>query len=45
VVDTIKKSNQLGEWQNISIMTEEPELSPAYLISEAMRKSRMSLYC
>ncbi|KFW68825.1 Glucose-fructose oxidoreductase domain-containing protein 1, partial [Pygoscelis adeliae] len=25
VVDTIKKSNQLGEWQNISIMTEEPE--------------------
>ncbi|KAI1243069.1 hypothetical protein IHE44_0000640 [Lamprotornis superbus] len=41
VVDTIKKSNQLGEWQNISIMTEEPELSPAYLISEAMRKSRI----
>ncbi|XP_037749060.1 glucose-fructose oxidoreductase domain-containing protein 1 isoform X1 [Chelonia mydas] len=45
VVDTIKKSNQLGEWQNIAIMTEEPELSPAYLISEAMRRSRMSLYC
>ncbi|XP_018419171.1 PREDICTED: glucose-fructose oxidoreductase domain-containing protein 1 isoform X2 [Nanorana parkeri] len=45
VVDTIKKSNQTGEWQNIVIMTEEPELSPAYLISEAMRRSRMSLYC
>ncbi|XP_032078755.1 glucose-fructose oxidoreductase domain-containing protein 1 [Thamnophis elegans] len=45
VVDTIKRSNQLGEWQNIVIMTEEPELSPAYLISEAMRRSRMSLYC
>lgn len=45
VVDTIKKSNQCGEWQNIVVMTEEPEVSPAYLISEAMRRSRMSLYC
>ncbi|XP_058588953.1 glucose-fructose oxidoreductase domain-containing protein 1 isoform X1 [Neofelis nebulosa] len=45
VVDTIKRSSQTGEWQNIAIMTEEPELSPAYLISEAMRRSRMSLYC
>lgn len=45
VVDTIKKSNQCGEWQNIEVMTEEPEVSPAYLISEAMRRSRMSLYC
>lgn len=45
VVDTIKKSNQCGEWQNIVVMTEEPEISPAYLISEAMRRSRMSLYC
>lgn len=45
VVDTIKKSNQCGEWQNIAVMTEEPEVSPAYLISEAMRRSRMSLYC
>lgn len=45
VVDTIKKSNQCGEWQNIAVMTEEPEISPAYLISEAMRRSRMSLYC
>ena len=45
VVDTIKKSNQGGEWQNIVVMTEEPEVSPAYLISEAMRRSRMSLYC
>ncbi|TDG97000.1 hypothetical protein EPR50_G00220120 [Perca flavescens] len=45
VVDTIKKSNQSGEWQNIVVMTEEPEISPAYLISEAMRRSRMSLYC
>uniref|UniRef100_UPI00398E3DC1 glucose-fructose oxidoreductase domain-containing protein 1 n=1 Tax=Pristiophorus japonicus TaxID=55135 RepID=UPI00398E3DC1 len=43
VVDTIKKSNETGEWQNIVIMTEEPEISPAYLISEAMRRSRMSL--
>ncbi|XP_014015285.1 glucose-fructose oxidoreductase domain-containing protein 1 isoform X2 [Salmo salar] len=45
VVDTIKKSNQCGEWQNIEVMKEEPEVSPAYLISEAMRRSRMSLYC
>ncbi|XP_057554267.1 glucose-fructose oxidoreductase domain-containing protein 1 [Hippopotamus amphibius kiboko] len=45
VVDTIKRSSQTGEWQNIAVMTEEPELSPAYLISEAMRRSRMSLYC
>ncbi|KAK7945058.1 hypothetical protein WMY93_000786 [Mugilogobius chulae] len=45
VVDTIKKSNQSGEWQSIAVMTEEPEVSPAYLISEAMRRSRMSLYC
>uniref|UniRef100_A0AAQ4NY22 Glucose-fructose oxidoreductase domain containing 1 n=1 Tax=Gasterosteus aculeatus aculeatus TaxID=481459 RepID=A0AAQ4NY22_GASAC len=45
VVDTIKKSNQSGDWQNIVVMTEEPEISPAYLISEAMRRSRMSLYC
>ncbi|KAI4806896.1 hypothetical protein KUCAC02_017687 [Chaenocephalus aceratus] len=45
VVDTIKKSNQSGEWQNIVVMKEEPEISPAYLISEAMRRSRMSLYC
>ncbi|KAF7214432.1 glucose-fructose oxidoreductase domain-containing protein 1 isoform X2 [Nothobranchius furzeri] len=45
VVDTIKKSNQCGEWQNIVVMKEEPEVSPAYLISEAMRRSRMSLYC
>lgn len=45
VVDTIKKSNQRGEWQNIAVMTEEPEVSPAYLISEAMRRSRLSLYC
>ncbi|XP_040289183.1 glucose-fructose oxidoreductase domain-containing protein 1 [Bufo bufo] len=45
VVDMIKKSNQTSEWQNIVIMTEEPELSPAYLISEALRRSRMSLYC
>ncbi|XP_032870335.1 glucose-fructose oxidoreductase domain-containing protein 1 isoform X1 [Amblyraja radiata] len=43
VVDTIKKSNETGEWQNIEVMTEEPEISPAYLISEAMRRSRMSL--
>ncbi|XP_060706096.1 glucose-fructose oxidoreductase domain-containing protein 1 [Hemiscyllium ocellatum] len=43
VVDSIKKSNETGEWQNIVIMTEEPEISPAYLISEAMRRSRMSL--
>uniref|UniRef100_A0A8C6U6T5 Glucose-fructose oxidoreductase domain containing 1 n=1 Tax=Neogobius melanostomus TaxID=47308 RepID=A0A8C6U6T5_9GOBI len=28
VVDTIKKSNQCGEWQNIAVMTEEPEVSP-----------------
>lgn len=45
VVDTIKKSNQCGEWQNIVVMTEEPEVSQAYLISEAMRRSRVSLYC
>ncbi|XP_040823568.1 glucose-fructose oxidoreductase domain-containing protein 1 isoform X2 [Ochotona curzoniae] len=45
VVDTIKRSSQTGEWQNIAVMTEEPDLSPAYLISEAMRRSRMSLYC
>ncbi|CDQ70176.1 unnamed protein product [Oncorhynchus mykiss] len=45
VVDSIKKSNQCGEWQNIEVMKEEPEVSPAYLISEAMRRSRMSLYC
>ncbi|XP_072001147.1 glucose-fructose oxidoreductase domain-containing protein 1-like isoform X1 [Engystomops pustulosus] len=45
VVDAIKRSNETGEWQNVEIMTEEPELSPAYLISEALRRSRMSLYC
>lgn len=45
VVDTIKKSSACGEWQNIVVMKEEPEISPAYLISEAMRRSRMSLYC
>uniref|UniRef100_A0AAV2JLI1 GFO/IDH/MocA-like oxidoreductase domain-containing protein n=1 Tax=Knipowitschia caucasica TaxID=637954 RepID=A0AAV2JLI1_KNICA len=45
VVDTIKKSHQSGEWQSITVMTEEPEISPAFLISEAMRRSRMSLYC
>ncbi|KAL2085365.1 hypothetical protein ACEWY4_018685 [Coilia grayii] len=45
VVDTIKKSNQCGEWQSIEVMREEPEVSPAYLISEAMRRSRMSLFC
>ncbi|PWA22465.1 hypothetical protein CCH79_00015393 [Gambusia affinis] len=39
VVDTIKKSNQCGEWQNIVVMKEEPEVSPAYLISEAMRSN------
>lgn len=45
VVDSIKTSHQRGEWQNVVVMTEEPEISPAYLISEAMRRSRMSLYC
>ncbi|XP_023660417.1 glucose-fructose oxidoreductase domain-containing protein 1 [Paramormyrops kingsleyae] len=45
VVDTIKKSNQSGEWQNIVVMTEEPEVSPAYLMSEAMRRNKLSLYC
>lgn len=45
VVDSIKRSSQTGEWQSIAVMTEEPELSPAYLISEAMRRSRVSLYC
>ncbi|XP_078270484.1 glucose-fructose oxidoreductase domain-containing protein 1-like [Rhinoraja longicauda] len=43
VVDTIKRSSETGEWQNVVVMTEEPEISPAYLISEAMRRSRMSL--
>ncbi|KAK0134754.1 Glucose-fructose oxidoreductase domain-containing protein 1 [Merluccius polli] len=45
VVDAVKKSSACGEWQNIAVMKEEPEVSPAYLISEAMRRSRMSLYC